>query len=257
MKKPVVLVSTDIKPLDGFEWHAVISAYVDAVAHGADAVPLMLPCLGAALDLDSVLDRVDGVLLTGSRSNVHPSLYGGEASEANGPYDTRRDGTTLPLIRRAVERRFPIFGICRGLQEVNVALGGSLITEVQELDGRRDHRAPEADDQDARFALAHHVEISPGGRLAKVLGDARIDVNSLHRQAVGRLAPGLSVEATAEDGTVEAVSFDAVPGFAFATQWHPEYWVGSDAASARLFAAFGDALRTHMRMRHDALDAAE
>ncbi|SDU36487.1 gamma-glutamyl-gamma-aminobutyrate hydrolase family protein [Stappia sp. ES.058] len=257
MRKPVVLVSTDIKPLDGFEWHAVISAYVEAVAYGSEAIPLTLPALGPAIDLDSVLDRVDGVLLTGARSNVHPSLYGGEANEANGPYDMRRDSTTLPLIRRAIERRFPIFAICRGLQEVNVALGGSLIPEVHELEGRRDHRAPDATDQDARFALAHHVEISPGGRLSKVLGDARIEVNSLHRQAVGRLAAGLSVEATAEDGTVEAASVDAVPGFAFATQWHPEYWVGSDAASRRLFAAFGDALRAHMRMRDSVSEAAE
>ncbi|WP_029059485.1 gamma-glutamyl-gamma-aminobutyrate hydrolase family protein [Stappia stellulata] len=256
MRKPVVLVSTDMKSLDGFEWNAAISAYSDALAHGSDAMPVLLPSLGPALDFESILDRVDGVLLTGSRSNVHPSLYGAETSDANGPYDTRRDATTLPLIRCAVERRIPIFGICRGLQEINVALGGTLVGEVQELEGRRDHRAPEADDQDARFALAHHVEIAPGGRLAKVLGDARIEVNSLHRQAVGRLAPGLSVEATAEDGTVEAVSFDAVPGFAFATQWHPEYWVGSDAASARLFAAFGEALRARME-RCNAADAAE
>ncbi|SOC21791.1 gamma-glutamyl-gamma-aminobutyrate hydrolase family protein [Stappia indica] len=243
MSAPVVLVSCDVKELDGYAWHAAPSTYLEALVQGAGALPLLLPSMGPAIDLDAVLDRVDGVLLTGSRSNVHPTLYGAEAHEKDGPFDSRRDTTTLPLIRRAVARAMPVFAICRGLQELNVALGGTLVSEVQDMDGRRDHRAPEADSQDARFALAHHVEIVPGGKLAAVLGDARIDVNSLHRQAIGRLAPGLTVEATADDGTIEAVSIDGAAGFALATQWHPEYWVGSDAASSRLFAAFGAALR--------------
>lgn len=243
MSAPVVLVSCDVKELDGYAWHAAPSTYLEALVQGAGALPLLLPSMGPAIDLDTVLDRVDGVLLTGSRSNVHPTLYGAEAHEKDGPFDNRRDTTTLPLIRRAVARAMPVFAICRGLQELNVALGGTLVSEVQEMDGRRDHRAPEADNQDARFALAHHVEIVPGGKLAAVLGDARIDVNSLHRQAIGRLAPGLTVEATADDGTIEAVSIDGAASFALATQWHPEYWVGSDAASSRLFAAFGAALR--------------
>ncbi|GGF04906.1 gamma-glutamyl-gamma-aminobutyrate hydrolase family protein [Stappia taiwanensis] len=246
MRKPVVLVSADVKPIEGFDWHAAISSYLDALVHGADAMPVLLPALGPALDLDSLLDRVDGVLLTGSRSNVHPSLYGGDAHERNGPFDTRRDATTLPLIRRALARHLPLFAICRGLQELNVALGGTLVSEVQDIDGRRDHRAPESDSMDERFALAHHVDIVPGGRLAAVLGDARVEVNSLHRQAIGALAPGLTIEAQAEDSTIEAVSVDAHPGFALATQWHPEYWVGSDSASARLFAAFGEAARAQM-----------
>ncbi|MBM21567.1 MAG: gamma-glutamyl-gamma-aminobutyrate hydrolase [Stappia sp.] len=246
MPKPVVLVSCDVKEIDGYSWHAATSIYVEALVQGSGVIPLLLPSLGPAIDIDAVLERVDGVLMTGSRSNVHPSLYGGEASERNGPYDPRRDATTLPLIRRTLERGLPFFAICRGLQETNVALGGTLVGEVQEIEGRRDHRAPEAETQDQRFALAHHVEVRPGGRLADILGEARIEVNSLHRQAIGRLAKGLAVEATAEDGTIEAVSVEAAPGFALATQWHPEYWVGSDAASARLFAAFGDAVRGRM-----------
>lgn len=252
MSAPVVLVSCDVKELDGYAWHAAPSTYLEALVQGAGAMPLLLPSLGPAIDLDAVLDRVDGVLLTGSRSNVHPTLYGAEASEKDGPFDNRRDTTTLPLIRRAIARALPVFAICRGLQELNVALGGTLVSEVQEMDGRRDHRAPEADSQDTRFALAHHVEIVSGGKLASVLGDARIDVNSLHRQAIGRLAPGLTVEATADDGTIEAVSIDGAASFALATQWHPEYWVGSDAASSRLFAAFGAALRENRGARQAA-----
>ncbi|WP_249690527.1 gamma-glutamyl-gamma-aminobutyrate hydrolase family protein [Stappia sp. WLB 29] len=252
MSAPVVLVSCDVKELDGYAWHAAPSTYLEALVQGAGAMPLLLPSMGPAIDLDAVLDRVDGVLLTGSRSNVHPTLYGAEASEKDGPFDNRRDTTTLPLIRRAIARALPVFAICRGLQELNVALGGTLVGEVQEMDGRRDHRAPEADSQDTRFALAHHVEIAPGGKLAAVLGDARIDVNSLHRQAIGRLAPGLTIEATADDGTIEAVSIDGAASFALATQWHPEYWVGSDAASSRLFAAFGAALRENRGARQAA-----
>lgn len=252
MSAPVVLVSCDVKELDGYAWHAAPSTYLEALVQGAGAMPLLLPSMGPAIDLDAVLDRVDGVLLTGSRSNVHPTLYGAEASDKDGPFDNRRDTTTLPLIRRAIARALPVFAICRGLQELNVALGGTLVGEVQEMDGRRDHRAPEADSQDTRFALAHHVEIAPGGKLAAVLGDARIDVNSLHRQAIGRLAPGLTIEATADDGTIEAVSIDGAASFALATQWHPEYWVGSDAASSRLFAAFGAALRENRGARQAA-----
>lgn len=257
MSAPVVLVSTDVKSLDGFDGHAAVSVYLDALVQGSRAIPLLLPSLGPAIDLDAVLDRVDGVLLTGSRSNVNPTLYGGLALDKDGPYDSRRDATTLPLIRRTIERDMPLFAICRGLQEVNVAFGGTLVSEVQELEGRRDHRAPVADDQDARFALAHHVEVVPGGRLAAVLGDATIEVNSLHRQAIGRLAPGLAVEARADDGTIEAVSVEAASGFALATQWHPEYWVGSDAASSRLFAAFGEALRGGARRQPAGRHAAE
>lgn len=246
MPRPVVLVSCDVKEIDGYSWHAATSIYTEALVQGSGAIPLLLPSLGPAIDLDSVLERVDGVLMTGSRSNVHPSLYGGEASERNGPYDTRRDATTLPLIRRTLERGLPFFAICRGLQETNgrprrfACLRGS-----GDRGPPRSSRAAEGD-QDTRFALAHHVEVRPGGRLAAILGEARIEVNSLHRQAIGRLAPGLAIEATAEDGTIEAVSVEAATGFALATQWHPEYWVGSDAASSRLFAAFGEAVRQKM-----------
>ncbi len=249
MTKPLVLVTADVKAIDGFNWHAVNSTYLHAVVKGSDAVPMILPSLGAELDLDAALDQVDGVLATGSRSNVNPQLYGQEPTEENGPYDPDRDSTTLPLLKRAIERGVPVFAICRGMQELNVALGGTLHTEIQAMAGRRDHRAPQSDRQDERFRIAHPVEIASGGCLEKVLGAEPFEVNSLHRQAVGDLGNGLVVEARAEDGTVEAVSIKDSPGYILATQWHPEYWVTSDGPSRKLFAAFGDAVRAYREKR--------
>ena len=167
-------------------------------------------------------------MVTGSKSNVHPSLYGGDASEANGPYDPARDATTLPLIRKAIERGVPLLAICRGIQELNVALGGTLATEIQEREGSLDHRAPASDNQDERFGIRQKVSIKPGSCLAGVFGAGDIMVNSVHRQAVDRLGPRLQVEAVAEDGTVEAVSVRDARAFAVGVQWHPEYWVKSD-----------------------------
>lgn len=249
MPKPLVLICADVREADGYEWHAAPSTYLQAAIRGADAIPLILPSLAGAIDLDEVLDRVDGVLLTGARSNVDPTLYGGEASETNGPYDPQRDAMTQSLIRRTLSRGVPLLAICRGMQELNVALGGTLATEIQQLPGRLDHRAPEAPTQAERFALAHRVQPAAGGCLAAILGSTPVQVNSLHRQAVDRLAPGLVVEATAEDGTIEAARPSDAPGWCLATQWHPEYWVDSDDASRRLFAAFGEAMRAWQQRR--------
>ena len=249
MTKPLVLVTADVKAIDGFNWHAVISTYLQAVVKGSDAIPMILPSLGPDLDLDAALDQVDGVLATGARSNVNPQLYGEAPTEENGPYDPDRDATTLPLLKRALERGIPVFAICRGMQELNVALGGTLHTEIQAMTGRSDHRAPTSTDQDERFRIAHPVEVAPDGCLAKVLGTGPFEVNSLHRQAVGALGNGLVIEAQAEDGTIEAVSVKNSPGYVLATQWHPEYWVTTDGPSKRLFAAFGDAVRIYREKR--------
>ncbi len=242
---PLIIVPADIRPGDGYVWHAAPETYLAALVHGFGAIPLILPALGAALDLDALLGRVDGVLLTGSRSNVHPERYGTPATQKTEPHDPGRDALTMPLIAATLRRGLPLFAICRGMQELNVALGGSLIAEVQEEPGRSDHRAPVSDDADIRFAIRHEVAIVPGGRLAGILGTDTIRVNSLHRQAVDRLAEGLAVEATATDGTVEAVSVRGAAGFALGVQWHPEYWVRTDLPSQKLFAAFGDAVRRH------------
>ena len=239
---PLIAIPCDLKEVDGYRWHAVAQQYVNAVLHVSKCLPMLVPALGDDLDVDGLLDRVDGVLLSGSRSNVHPGRYGVPASEKHAPFDEARDSTTLPLIHAAVDRGVPLFAICRGFQELNVALAGSLITEVQEHEGRRDHRAPEHDDHDVRFGLRHHVDVT-GSRLAAILGVDTIDVNSLHRQAVGSLSDRLHVEARADDGTIEAVTVKDAKGFALGVQWHPEYWARTDAPSHRLFEAFGEAAR--------------
>ncbi|MES0881431.1 gamma-glutamyl-gamma-aminobutyrate hydrolase family protein [Roseibium sp. SCP14] len=249
MTKPLVLVTADVKSIDGFSWHAAISTYLHALLQGSGAIPMILPSLGAELDLDAALDQVDGVLATGSRSNVNPQLYGQAPTEENGPYDPDRDATTLPLLKRAIERGIPVFAICRGMQELNVALGGTLLTEIQALSGKADHRAPTSNRQDERFRIAHPVEVSTGGCLEQVLGAEPFEVNSLHRQAVDALGNGLVIEAQAEDGTIEAVSVEDSPGYVLATQWHPEYWVMTDGPSRKLFVAFGEAVRSYREKR--------
>lgn len=256
MSQPIVAVSTDVREFANNTWHAAPVQYLEAALTAAGVLPLLVPSFGARIDIDALLDRVDGVLLTGSKSNVHPSHYGAEATEENGPFDPDRDATTLPLIRRAVARGVPLLAICRGIQEMNVALGGTLASEIQDLPGRMDHRAPDSDDQDERFAIRQSVTIKPGSCLAGVFGAGEIQVNSVHRQAVDRLGPNLELEAIAPDGTVEAVSVRGSPGFAVGVQWHPEYWAGTDENSAKIFRAFGEAVRARLS-RRGALAAAE
>jgi putative glutamine amidotransferase len=245
---PLVAVPADVKEIGSSRWHAVDDTYLRALAETARVVPLIVPAL-ETVDIAALLDRVDGVLLPGSRSNVEPTRYGEAASERTLPHDPARDALALPLIGAAIERGVPLFAVCRGLQEMNVAAGGSLVAEVQEIAGRHDHRAPVSDDQRIRFAIRQDVEVQPGGLLEKIVGGGAIRVNSLHRQAIGRLGENLAVEAVAPDGTIEAVSVKNARAFALGVQWHPEYWVTVDAPSRALFAAFGDAVRRHMAAR--------
>lgn len=247
MPQPLVAVSTDVKDFENYTWHATPEQYLEAAISVAGVFPVLVPSCGERLDFEALLAAVDGVMLTGAKSNVHPSLYGKEADEMNGPYDERRDGTTLPLIRKAIEKGVPLLAICRGIQELNVALGGTIASEIQEREGVFDHRAPESSSQDERFAIRHPVTIKPESCLAGVFGTGEIRVNSVHRQGIDRLGPNLKIEAVATDGTVEAVSVRNAKAFAVGVQWHPEYWAASDDASKRLFAAFGDAVRAHAR----------
>jgi putative glutamine amidotransferase len=257
MHQPLVAVSTDVRQFENYTWHAAPRQYLEAAITAAGVFPILVPSFGDRLDLDELLNSVDGVMITGSKSNVHPSLYGEEATEANGPYDHDRDATTLPLIRKAIERGVPLLAICRGIQELNVALGGTLATEIQEREGSMDHRAPVSDNQDERFAIRQAVTIKPGSCLAGVFGAGDIQVNSVHRQAVGRLGDKLQVEAVAPDGTVEAVSVKNARAFAVGVQWHPEYWVHTNSDSSKIFAAFGEAVRAHAAERAGVRTAAE
>ncbi len=259
MKKAVVAIPADTRELDGYVWHASPEQYASAALLTADVVPVIVPAFGGQPDdpaiIDTVLDRVDGVLISGARSNVDPQLYGEPAIARHGPYDRARDATSLPLIRRALERAIPLLAICRGIQELNVALGGTLAKEIQEDEGNMDHRRPVSDDPDVRFAIRHRVDIEPESQLHAIIGSPSAQVNSLHRQAIGRIAPGLSVEARAEDGVIEAVSVSDAKAFAVAVQWHPEYWATSDPTSKGLFEAFGNAARAYAQ-RRDGLAAA-
>jgi putative glutamine amidotransferase len=249
---PVIGIPACLAPRDGFASHQVGDKYVDSVIDGAGGLPLLIPALGPRLDFDAVLAELDGLLITGSLSNVEPHHYGGPAPRPDSPSDPARDATTLPLIRRALELAVPLLAICRGLQELNVALGGTLHQEVHELPGRFDHRSDKTVPLTERYHPVHPVRLAPGGVLEKLLDGARtIQVNSLHAQAIDRLAEGLAAEALASDGTIEAVSVENAPGFALAVQWHPEWRVLENPTSRRLFAAFGAACRARQRVRHE------
>ena len=183
--------------------------YIDAVLEAARTIPLLIPAVGARLPTDALLDRLDGLLLTGSPSNVDPALYGALPVQHDGPGDSARDATTLPLIRAAIGRDMPILAICRGHQELNVALGGTLHQQVSDVPGRIDHRADHCKSVDVQYGPAHRVELSAAGYLAGLSGERSIEVNSLHEQGIAALAPGLTVEATAPDSQIEAVRPDA------------------------------------------------
>ncbi|AYD02277.1 gamma-glutamyl-gamma-aminobutyrate hydrolase family protein [Neorhizobium sp. NCHU2750] len=246
MTKSIVAVPADIREIDGGIWHAAPDQYVSAALKVADVMSFIVPAFEKGNDVDSILDRVDGVLISGAVSNVHPSLYGKDATEADGPFDPGRDATSLPLIRRAIDRGIPLLAICRGIQELNVALGGTLASEIQDQPGIWDHRSPDVTDRDTKFAIRQPVLIEEGSCIARYLGTAgAVQVNSLHRQAISRTAPRLQVEAKAEDGTVEAVSVIDAKNFAVGVQWHPEYWAETDAPSRALFEAFGEAVRAY------------
>ena len=243
MRRPIVIVPACTRDIGAFPYHAAQYKYVDAVVKGAGCAPMILPALGEALDLDTVLSCCGGIMLTGSASNVHPSYYSEPVRDPGLPQDIARDKTTLPLIRAAVRLGVPLMAICRGFQEMNVALGGSLHQAVQEVEGKMDHRENPELALDDQYGPAHPVTILPGGVLARVLEVDSIAVNSLHGQGVNELAPGLRIEGVSDDGLVEAFSVDDSAGFTLAVQWHPEWRVTSNPDSMKMFGAFGAACR--------------
>jgi putative glutamine amidotransferase len=228
--------------------HWVGEKYVIAVSDAAVAVPLLIPALGDRLEAESVVQRIDGLLLTGSRSNVEPHHYAGPPSAEGTLHDPARDALTLPLIRAAIAADMPVLAICRGIQELNVALGGTLHQRLHEVEGRLDHRAPEGDMATRYAHKAHPVTFAAGGVLERLAGARELVVNSLHSQGIDRLAPGLVVEASAPDGQIEAVRHERAR-FVIGVQWHPEYAVMQHAFGRALFAAFGEACRAYARSR--------
>lgn len=257
------MAETDVKPMPlvglpadtyskaAFTYHRSDGKYLRAVLEVSGALPVIVPALDG-LDASAMIAHLDGVVVTGAISNVHPSHYGARPSPQAEPHDRARDAGSLGLIHAALQAGLPLFAICRGIQELNVALGGTLHAAVHEVAGRIDHRDPGDEDMDVRYGPRHKVELTPGGMLAAITGKTELMVNSLHRQAIDRLAPGLAVEARAEDGTIEAVRDETARGFALAVQWHPEYDAASNRDSRSLFRAFADAVREGMVTRRAA-----
>lgn len=246
---PLVGVTCCVRTLNGFPFHVVGEKYIVAALDAGGALPLLIPALGDRLDLDALVARIDGLLLTGSPSNVEPHHYDGPSPPENNQIDPARDSTTLPLIRKAVAAGVPVLGICRGLQEMNVALGGTLHQEVHRVAGRFDHRSDEEGTIDYRYRPVHPIALTAGGWLSRLAGGAATaEVNSLHGQGIEIPAPGLTIEAVAPDGQIEAIRLDSAD-FCIGVQWHPEHRVLENPLSVKLFQAFGDACRRYARHR--------
>jgi len=248
VRLPLIGIPADRRLFGSHYFHMAGEKYIEAVAVGAKAAPLLIPALGSELDLSSVLGACDGLLLTGSASNVEPHHYGGPDSVPGTLHDPNRDATTLPLIPRAIAAGLPVLAICRGFQEMNVAYGGTLWQRVHEVPGHLDHRDDESLPLEEQYGPAHEVLLEPGGLLRGTAGAEKLLVNSLHWQGIQRLGAGLTVEARAPDGLVEAFRVADVASFALGLQWHPEWQFARNPFSCALFAAFGEASRQYARV---------
>ena len=240
---PLIGIPADRRLCGKHYFHMVGEKYIEAIAVGANALPVLIPALGPGLDVDAALEMFDGFLFTGSASNVEPHHYGGPASQPGTLHDPDRDNTTLPLIPRAIAAGIPVLAVCRGFQEMNVAYGGTLHQRLHEIDGLLDHREDEETPLEVQYGPAHEVLLEPGGSLRKIAGQDRLQVNSLHWQGVQTLGRDLEVEARAPDGVIEAFRVARSPSFALGLQWHPEWQFAQNPFSRALFAAFGEATR--------------
>lgn len=224
-------------------FHAVGEKYIAPLLTISGALPLLIPSLGEELGLEALVAELDGLMFTGSPSNVEPHRYGGESSRPGTLHDPERDATTLALIPRAIAAGVPVLGVCRGFQEMNVAYGGTLWQHVHEQPGYRVHHEDASQPLDVQYGPVHEVRLTPGGVLAAIAGTGRITVNSLHHQGVRELGAGLVEEARADDGLIEAFRVREARRFAVAVQWHPEWKPQDNAFSTALFRAFGAAAR--------------
>lgn len=248
-RKPLVIVPADRKMIGKHAFHSAGEKYLSALVSGSDVIPFVLPSLSPTLPLREILENIDGLFLTGSHSNIEPHHYSNEPSYDGNLHDRHRDENSLPIIPLAIEMQIPVFAVCRGFQEVNVALGGSLHQKVQEVPGFDDHRENLEDDLDRQYSDSHLISLSPGGLLENLSGKTTAMVNSLHGQGINILAGNLNIEATAPDGLIEAVSLKASHPFFLAVQWHPEWKVGENPFYLSMFQAFGRACRDHANNR--------
>lgn len=246
MRKPVIGIAGGAQMInDAYRVQATGERNIEAIAEASGAIPLIIPGSPSHVDVRDLVNVLDGVLLTGGRANVHPDDYGHEETEGHGPFDRERDAVTLGITRAAFEVGMPVFGVCRGIQEINVALGGTLHPEIRDLPGNMNHRMPpDCKDHEIIFRKRHKVSFIEGGWFHRTLGQREIITNSLHGQAVIDPGKGVVIEGRAEDGVVEAISVPDARGLIIGVQWHAEYEAARDPDSAKLFAAFGEAART-------------
>jgi putative glutamine amidotransferase len=257
MARPVIgIISNSYLINDQYPTHAGGTMNSEAVAEVAGCMPLLIPADPRYVQIAELLEVCDGFLLTGGRPNVHPEEYGEPETPAHGAFDRSRDAVTLPLVRACVERGQPFFGVCRGFQEVNVAMGGTLWPEIRDLPGRMNHRMPPDGSLDEKFALRHPVHFAEGGPFHRLLGATEVMTNSLHGQGINRPGARIVIDGTAPDGTAEAIYVREAPGFTLSVQWHPEYRAGRDPVSRPLFRAFGEAVLAFAATRRGRLRAA-
>ncbi|PIV36782.1 MAG: gamma-glutamyl-gamma-aminobutyrate hydrolase [Lysobacterales bacterium CG02_land_8_20_14_3_00_62_12] len=247
---PLIGLPTDRKQIGAHPYQTVGEKYLRAIIDSGCGTPLLLPSLDPPLPLAAVLEQFDGLFLTGSYSNIEPHHYSDEPSYVGNFHDPARDRTTLALIRLAITMQVPILAVCRGFQEVNVALGGSLLQKVHETPGYADHREDEQQTLDQQYAPAHPVDLVPGGWLAAIAGCQRVSVNSLHGQGIGVLGRDLLVEARAGDGLIEAIRLDAPLPFLLAVQWHPEWKMLENPFYLGIFQAFAKAAQARAQSRN-------
>lgn len=241
-RRPVIgIIGNSYLLGDGYQVHAGGTMNSQAVADVAGCMPMLIPSNPAFVSVAELLELCDGFLLTGGRPNVHPAEYGEAETPAHGDFDRNRDAVTLPLVRACIERGQPVFGICRGFQEINVAMGGSLHPEVRDLPGKMNHRMPPNGTLEEQFALRHCVRFTEGGMFHGVLGARQVMTNTLHGQAIARVGARVVVDGVADDDTAEAIYIEGAQGFALGVQWHPEWNACADPVSRPLFTAFGAA----------------
>ncbi len=243
MARPVVgIIGNSYLINDQYPTHAGGTMNSEAVAHVSGCLPLLIPTDPRFVSVDELLEVCDGFVLTGGRPNVHPEEYGEAETEAHGTFDRARDAVTLPLVRACVERGQPFLGICRGFQEVNVALGGTLYPEIRDLPGRMNHRMPPDGTLEDKFALRHKVTVTDGGVFHRIFGATEVMTNTLHGQGIKTPGQRIMIDGYAPDGTPEAIYVADAPGFTLAVQWHPEWDATNDPVSRPLFRAFGEAV---------------
>lgn len=244
MKRPIIgIIGNQYTLDDRYQVNASGVMNSKALSSVADCMPLIIPSHPDFVSVEELLETCDGFLLTGGRPNVHPEEYGHAETEAHGTFDRARDAITLPLIRACVERGQPFLGLCRGFQEVNVAMGGTLHPEIRDLPERDNHRMPPDGTLEEQFALRHNVSFTPEGVFHRLMGDLEVMTNTLHGQGICQPGQGIIIDGRAPDGTPEAVYVEGARGFTLSVQWHPEYNAQEDPVSRALFGAFGDAAR--------------